>query len=182
MKAYIESWVANIKFKSILRAWFNNNLLNQDQLEHGNALYKEDFYKPNWYIWIGLFIFTNIAVSFSTTTFLAFLGIFDENKGLSISLFIFSIGLFLVLERFIKVKKLYRSGIDNALLYLALGYFYAAVLLYFEFNFASYFYPLLLCIILLPACVRYAEPLVTIFCVCSFFRIYFFSSIYISIG
>lgn len=182
MKGYTENWVENLKFKAKLESWFKSNLLNQEELDLGNDYFKEDFYKPNWFILIGLFIFTNIAVSFTTTTFLAMVGIFDSKIGLSIALLIVSIGSFVALEYFIKTKKLYRSGIDNALLYLALGFLYFSILIFFDFSISIYYYPLILFVINIPAFIRYADPLVAIVLFFSFFIFVFLFASSFSLG
>ncbi len=182
MKAYSENWVENLKFKSKLNSWFKSGQLNQEELSKGNEYFKEDFYKPNWFILMGLFLFTNIAVSFTTTFFLAMVGILDSKIGLSIALIIVSTGSFIALEFFIKSKNLYRSGIDNALLYLALGFFYSSILLFFDFSLPFYYYPLLLFFILIPAFIRYADPLVAIAMFFSFFVFVFLFATTFSIG
>ncbi len=173
MKAYIENWVENLKFKSKLESWFKSSLLNQEELDLGNNYFKEDFYKPNWFILIGLFIFTNIAILFTTTTFLAMVGIFDSEIGLSIALLIVSIGSFVGLEYFIKIRKLYRSGIDNALLYLALGFLYFSILIFFDFSISVYYFPLILFVICIPAFIRYSDPLISVTLFFSFFTFVF---------
>ena len=182
MKAYSENWVENLKFKSKLNSWFKSGHLNQEELSQGNTYFKEDFYKPNWFILMGLFLFTNIAVSFTTTFFLAMVGIFDNKIGLNIAFIIVSIGSFIALEFFIKSKNLYRSGIDNALLYLALGFLYASILLFFDFSLPLYNYPLFLFFILIPAFIRYADPLVAIAMFFSFFVFVFLFATTFSIG
>jgi hypothetical protein len=182
MKAYSENWIENLKFKSKLKSWFKSGHLNEVELSQGNTYFKEDFYKPNWFILMGLFLFTNIAVSFTTTFFLATVGIFDNKIGLSIAFIIVSIGSFIALEFFIKSKNLYRSGIDNALLYLALGFLYASILLFFDFSLPFYYYPLFLFFILIPAFIRYADPLVAIAMFFSFFVFVFLFATTFSIG
>ena len=182
MKAYSENWVENLKFKSKLNSWFKSGHLNQEELSQGNKYFKEDFYKPNWFILMGLFLFTNIAVSFTTTFFLALVGIFNNKIGLSIALLIVSVGSFIALEIFIKSKNLYRSGIDNALLYLAIGFFYSSILLIFDFSLPSYCYPLFIFFILIPAFIRYADPLVAIAMFFSFFVFIFLFATTFSFG
>lgn len=182
MKGYTENWVENLKFKAKLESWFKSNLLNQEELDQGIDYFIEDFYKPNWFILIGLFIFTSIAVSFTTTTFLAMVGIFDSEIGLSIALLIVSIGSFVGLEYFIKTRKLYRSGIDNALLYLALGFLYFSILIFFDFSISIYYYPLFLFVINIPAFIRYSDPLVAIVLFFSFFVFVFLFASSFSLG
>ena len=161
MKAYNESWVENLKVKPMIEDWSKKNLLSQAELESCQSEFTEDFYKPNWFIKIGLFFFTSIAVSFSAGIFLALLGLGSNSITLGVFLVIFSVVSIVVLEYFIKNKKLYWSGIDNALLYAAIGFLYIGILSIIDFNFPEYLYPLIFLLVLIPALIRYADPLVS---------------------
>ncbi len=161
MKAYNETWVENLANKLSLNEWFKKGLISQAELEKYNEEVTEDFYEPNWFIKIGLFLFTGIAISFSSGIFLSLLGLGSNNITMGVFLVIFSVLSFIVLEHLIKRNKLYRSGIDNALLYSAIGFLFTGILSFFNFDFVDYFYPLLFLAILTPALIRYADLLVS---------------------
>jgi hypothetical protein len=128
MKAYNETWVENRANKLTLNEWFKNGLISQAELEKYNEEVTEDFYDPNWFIKIGLFFFTGIAVSFSSGIFLVLFSLGSNNIAMGVFLVIFSVLAVIVLEHFIKRNKLYRSGIDNALLYSAIGFLFTGIL------------------------------------------------------
>lgn len=161
MKAYNETWVENLANKLSLNEWFKKGLISQAELEKCNEGVTEDFYDPNWFIKIGLFLFTGIAISFSSGIFLSLLGLGSNNITMGVFLVIFSVLSIIVLEHFIKRNKLYRSGIDNALLYSAIGFLFTGILSFFNFDFVDYLYPLLFLAILTPALIRYADLLVS---------------------
>ncbi len=161
MKAYNETWVENLANKLSLNEWFKKGLISQAELEKCNEEVSEDFYDPNWFIKIGLFLFTGIAISFSSGIFLSLLGLGSNNITMGVFLVIFSVLSFIVLEYLIKRNKLYRSGIDNALLYSAIGFLFTGILSFFNFDFVDYLYPLLFLAILAPALIRYADLLVS---------------------
>lgn len=161
MKAYNETWVENLANKLSLNEWFKKGLISQAELEKCNEEVSEDFYDPNWFIKIGLFLFTGIAISFSSGIFLSLLGLGSNNITIGVFLVIFSVLSFIVLEYLIKRNKLYRSGIDNALLYSAIGFLFTGILSFFNFDFVDYLYPLLFLAILTPALIRYADLLVS---------------------
>ena len=102
MKAYNETWVENLANKLSFIEWFKKGLINQAELEKCNEEVAEDFYDPNWFIKIGLFLFTGIAISFSSGIFLALLGVGSDNITMGVFLVIFSVLAVIVLEHFIK--------------------------------------------------------------------------------
>ena len=176
MKAYNETWVENLANKLSLNEWFKKGLISQAELEKCNEEVMEDFYDPNWFIKIGLFLFTGIAISFSSGIFLALLGLGSNNITMGVFLVIFSVISVIVLEHFIKRNKLYRSGIDNALLYSAIGFLFTGILSFFNFDLIDYLYPILFLAILIPALIRYADPLVSVGVFFSFFFFVFLFS------
>lgn len=176
MRAYNETWVENLANKLSLNEWFKKGLISQAELEKCNEEVMEDFYDPNWFIKIGLFLFTGIAISFSSGIFLALLGLDSNNITMGVFLVIFSVISVIVLEHFIKRNKLYRSGIDNALLYSAIGFLFTGILSFFNFDLIDYLYPLLFLAILIPALIRYADPLVSVGVFFSFFFFVFLFS------
>lgn len=176
MKAYNETWVENLANKLSLNEWFKKGLISQAELEKCNEEVMEDFYDPNWFIKIGLFLFTGIAISFSSGIFLALLGLGSNNITMGVFLVIFSVLSVVVLEYFIKRNKLYRSGIDNALLYSAIGFLFTGILSFFNFDLIDYLYPLLFLVILIPTLIRYADPLVSVGVFFSFFFFVFLFS------
>lgn len=176
MKAYNETWVENLANKLSLNEWFKKGLISQAELEKCNEEVMEDFYDPNWFIKIGLFLFTGIAISFSSGIFLALLGLGSNNITMGVFLVIFSVISLIVLEHFIKRNKLYRSGIDNTLLYSAIGFLFTGILSFFNFDLIDYLYPLLFLAILIPALIRYADPLLSVGVFFSFFFFVFLFS------
>lgn len=176
MKAYNETWVENLAAKPLIEDWFKKNLLSQTELESSQSELTEDFYDPNWFIKIGLFLFTGIAISFSSGIFLALLGLGSNQITMGVFLVIFSALSVIVLEHLIKRNKLYRSGIDNALLYSAVGFLFTGILSFFNFDIREYLYPLIFLMILIPALIRYADPLVSVGVFFSFFFFIFLFS------
>jgi hypothetical protein len=176
MKAYNETWVENLAAKPLIEDWFRKNLLNKSELESSQSELSEDFYDPNWFIKIGLFLFTGIAISFSSGIFLTLLGLGANDITMGVFLIIFSVISLVVLEHFIKRNKLFRSGIDNALLYSTVGFLFTGILSFFNFDLREYLYPLIFLLILIPALIRYADPLVSIGVFFSFFFFIFLFS------
>jgi hypothetical protein len=164
MKVYNPQWSVNDFVQETSQNWFRKGFLNKNQMDEIKKMYSSDYYKPNVFLKIGLFIFTNLAASFSVSIIsliiLSALG--NENDGglIFLSLMVGAIFLF-ALEQLIKVNKLYHSGIDNALIYMALGAFCTVVILIFkDSHFPLWVYCGLILPLFVAASIRYADVLV----------------------
>lgn len=105
----------------------NMNILNQEDFKKVSAAYPVSFYTPNIFIRCGLFILTSIIVSFSVgfVTLILSNSRLVDNWG-----FFFILGLltYAALEFVVKANKHYRSGIDDALIWISAGFFLTAYL------------------------------------------------------
>jgi uncharacterized membrane protein YgcG len=170
MKAYNPQWSANESTQQTTQKWFRKGFLSQEQILEVQKSYPLDYYNPSGFLKIGLFIFTILAASFSISIMtLFFITPFQSNEKMAIIIEAFVIGIvfIFVLESLIKSRKLYHSGIDNALLYMALGAFCTAIFFIFE---QSHLPTWLFLLIFLPffivSAIRYADLVV---CCISFF-------------
>lgn len=166
MKAYNSQWSVNDFTQNIAKRWFQKGFLEQEQYATIKKEYHSDYNNPNIFLKIGLFIFTILAASFSGGLFALFFAIPFENNpqaGFIIGSMLFGVGFVFILEFLIKNNKLYHSGVDNALLYMALGAFCTAIFIIFE---GAKFPTWLMLSLYLPffivASIRYADVLATI--------------------
>jgi hypothetical protein len=164
MKVYNPQWSVNDFIQEASQNWFRKGFLNENQLNEIKKTYSSDYYKPNIFLKIGLFIFTILAASFSVSIIsliiLSALG--NENDGglIFLSLIVGATFLF-ALEQLIKANKLYHSGIDNALIYMALGAFCTVIVLIFkDSHFPFWVYCGLILPLFVVASIRYADALV----------------------
>lgn len=118
-KAYNETWIQHLDMQRVSRSWQEKNLITAAQFEQVKIHFPESFYRPGIFVKIGLFLFTLLAGCF----FSGFLSLFILHGGGDMALAALSIlcsaSFFFALEFFIKDRKLFHSGIDNALLYMA---------------------------------------------------------------
>lgn len=163
-KAYNETWVDNIDNLSTIREWYEEKVLSKEQYDEAQKLFPVEFYQPNIFIEFGLFIFTNLAISatfgFMAVTFLSRL--IETSVGLGVVSLVYGVALVFLLEFFIKSRKLYRSGTDNALLYVAIGSFLMAIFAFTDFKLSLYSYYFFALIIFIPFLLRYGDPFVAI--------------------
>lgn len=163
-KAYNEIWVDNIENQEIIQEWYDEKVISAEQMEEACKEFPIGFYQPNIFIEFGLFIFTNLAIS-ATFGFLSvtlFSSIIETNIGLAIICLIYAVSLFFLLEYFIINKKLYRSGTDNALLYVTIGLLLTAIFAFTDFKLALYGYYLIMFLVFIPFLLRYGDPFLAI--------------------
>jgi uncharacterized membrane protein YgcG len=121
-KAYNSEWVRNIRLQDIAESWLGKKLISSDQLSSIKGAFPENFYRPGIFVKIGLFIFGTIACSFCSGFLSLFiLAGFEGDGGISAVSILSAIGFIAMLEFLIRDRKLFHSGVDNALLYAALG-------------------------------------------------------------
>jgi len=128
MIAYPKQLIEALKIKAITAEWKKKNLINEETAATIEKTYKEGLYTPTLFIRIGLFLFTAVLA-------FAALGLFTlmsmdgtSNMSIGIRLFIYSGMVWGALELSIKNKLAFRAGIDDALIYIALGFFIAGIM------------------------------------------------------
>ncbi|RZK54013.1 MAG: hypothetical protein EOO59_11840, partial [Hymenobacter sp.] len=171
-KAYPTAWAHHDARRAAAHRWQQRGLLTPAQLAVIEAASPVEYYRPVFFVRIGLFVATLLGVAS-----LVVLLVLSINKGFSkVGFITFSLVVMAaataVLELVIKSSKHYRSGVDNALLYSALLAWAVAVGAIVEKLMPNHYHntaltglwlwlwlvPSLLALLL--ALVRYADPLV----------------------
>jgi hypothetical protein len=120
MIAYNRTSLDNLLIKEEAADAFHQQLISIEEYNAIEKVYPVDLYSPNIFIRIGLFLLTTVIVSMGYAFFLL-LEIGGSEKGIGIMTFVYSLLLYGALEFMIRNKKSYRSGIDDALLWLCIG-------------------------------------------------------------
>ncbi|MEA5403629.1 hypothetical protein VB776_11955 [Arcicella sp. DC2W] len=164
MKAYQQQWIDNSFLQSKAQDWFEKGLLSEEQNIEIKNQFPLDFYQPNPFIRIALFLFTCLACIFSVSLlYLIFESTFRESPKTGLTILALAFGIFSVflLETLITTKKIFQSGIDNGLLYCAIVAFVTVIYVqleplhlpaWLEFTFIMPFF--------LVAYIRYADVFV----------------------
>lgn len=135
MKAYQQQWIDNSFLQSKAQDWFEKGLLSEQQNIDIKNQFPLDFYQPNPFIRIALFLFTCLACIFSVSLlYLIFENTFRESPKTGLTILAFAFGVFSVflLESLITTKKIFQSGIDNGLLYSAIVAFVTVIYVQLE--------------------------------------------------
>lgn len=181
MIAYNPTFIRNSAIVKKATQWFSKNLITSEQMHTISATYTTGFYSPNFFIKIGLFIFTCVALaaSFGFISLLYFTsGARSETGFLTFTCLLFSTVCIFFLEYFIREKKVYRAGVDECLLYASLGFLCVVIGFITNFEYGTPNEFLLFCSLAVPflitAIVRYADQLVTLALVICLYLIFFY--------
>jgi uncharacterized membrane protein YgcG len=174
MIAYNETWLANIRVQNILKKELSRGSITEDEFSAILAKYPVLFYSPAFFVRVGLFILTCVIVLFADGLLsLVFMSTgLIEASGWPIFLGLLS---YASLEFIIATKNHFRSGVDDALLFLAALQLTVGVAILLYGGAENY---LALSIIVFPLClfftIRFSDMLMAAFCCCAFFSTVFF--------
>ena len=130
MIAYNHTSLDNLLIHEEATTAFDQQLISKEEVDAIEKAYPVNLYSPNLFIRIGLFVLTTVIVLMSFGL-LCMIAITGSEKAFGIITFIFSLFLYAALEFIIREKKNYRSGIDDALLWLCIvGFVSAANILF----------------------------------------------------
>lgn len=164
MIAYNSDWLDNLLAQARLREAFLSKEISADEYQQQEIKFPAPFYSTHYFARIGLFLLTLIISGFSLGLLsLMFLSaIEDVFTGLVI---IFGLLNYGALEYFIREKKHYRSGVDDALLYLSFGYIATGIC--FAASLSAIGIAFVLFILSAFAAIRFADMLMTCVAVAS---------------
>ncbi|MCW3467359.1 hypothetical protein [Chitinophaga nivalis] len=122
MIAYNTKTLDNLEIQQEAAKALRKDCINTTTYKAIEAAHPVDFYTPNPVIQTGLFLLTAIIIAFSLglVALIILSGNSDESAITGICLFM-GLACYGALELFIKEKKLYRAGVDEALLWGAVG-------------------------------------------------------------
>ncbi|MDQ3051926.1 MAG: hypothetical protein M3Q95_13660 [Bacteroidota bacterium] len=122
------------------------NLISPEQYKRIQDEFIPVLYTPSVFVRFGLFIFCSILINAALGLITSILVSFMDNEKTIGVLMILAFGIFIwALEFFIHQKQHYRSGIDDCLLYYAVGFLAAGLILL-----TNLFEPLQIALIALP--------------------------------
>ncbi len=134
MKAYNEALLKNEWVQALAQDWARKNFISPDKEKAIEQAYSPLPYRPNWFIWIGLFLFTLLGLSAAT---IIFLPVIDTQFAELFLGPLYGLGVFFFLNFLIKDRRLHFSGIDNAMIYAIAASFAPVVLQITESNYTA---------------------------------------------
>lgn len=119
--AYNESLIYNLHIIKAARHWQKHNLLTREQLLHIKEQYKTPLYHPNWAIRVLLFLATLLAASGVSGLIVVAFDDAGETVA-SIAFLLSGIFGFVILEKAFIDNNHFRSGVTDAITYMACGF------------------------------------------------------------
>lgn len=160
MKAYNETLLKNEWVQELAHDWTQKNFISPKDQKAIEQVYSPLPYRPNWFIWIGLFIFTLLGLSAATVIFLP---VIDSEFAEVFLGPLYGLGVFFFLNFLIKDRRLHFSGIDNAMIYAIAASFAPLVLHTTELNYTASWLPGLMYLPLLLFLTHYyGEPFIAV--------------------
>lgn len=119
MIAYNNTWLHNLLVHEAAEEALDNNCISEAEYKNVQAALPANFYRPNLFLRIGMFLLTSVCASFLFQLFSMMLFNTVENR---YYVFLIAQGLlcYAALEFFIMKKNHYQSGVDDALTWASL--------------------------------------------------------------
>ncbi len=128
MIAYNDKSLDALKINNEAHMAMRSNLISKEEFIAIKNVYPESLYTPNLFIRIALVLLTVVIVSMSFGLYFLLFGSFLEMEtGIGIFTGIFSLLVYATLEMMVGKYKHFRSGVDDALLWLSMGFMVGAV-------------------------------------------------------
>lgn len=171
MIAYNTDWLNNLNKRKDVEDAFDEACITRNEYETINKEYPVGFYSPNIFIGIGLLLLTIVIASFSFGLF-ALIFMSSIERMIGILAILFAGFCYAALEYMIKIKHHYRSGVDDALLWIASITLFCGISL--PNDFSDLTNCLIIFIICLCATIRYADKFIAAVLYLSFIGILFY--------
>lgn len=172
MIAYNKTWLANLRLTGQLEKDLKNGFISNDEFNAISAKYAVGFYIPGLFARIGMFILTCIVMLFVIGLIVLMAGNSLTSAGFPIFLGLLS---YAGLEVMVNANHHYRSGVDDALLFVSGCLFFTGFIMMFE-SFESNHIALtgLTFLLSLVLVIRFADMLMSAACCVFFFLFVFF--------
>lgn len=120
-KPYNEDWMRARVVHAAAEGWHRRGLLSAERLAAVKVRFPDGFFRANVWVKIALFLFTLLLNGCAgSLSGLLLAPVFDDSTlGAGLTGVAYGVGFFALLDVLIRERKLFHSGIDNALLYTA---------------------------------------------------------------
>jgi len=174
MIAYNKIWLANLRLHKQLEKDQKGGFINSDEVNAIKKKYPVGFYTPGLFARVGLFIVTCIVISFAD----GLIALMAEHLISSAAFPIFlGVASYAVLEFMVNVNHHYKSGVDDALLFISgCLFFFGFMMLFDSFEGESNHIALtgFTFLLSLAFAIRFADMLMSAICYAFFFLFIFF--------
>lgn len=176
MIAYNKIWLTNLRLQEDVKEKLNGGYITSEEFKDIKDKYPVGFYTPGPFARIGLFILTLIVVSFADGILSLLFASASNLIETSGWMFFLAILSYIALEVMVSSKHHYRSGVDDALLFISgLLSCVASAMLFSHYN-VVYFVPVFAVIFILSFyfSIRFADMLMAALCCASLLAFVYF--------
>src|SRR5581483_11584805 len=145
MIAYNHKSLDHLLINEEMQWALGQQLISKEEANAIEKAYPVDLYRPNLFIRIGLLLLTTVIVLMVFGLFCLML-LSGSEHAFGILALVFSLLIYTTLELLIREKKHYRSGIDDALIWLSMAFLVGSVNLLI-FSLSTFNQALLICVL-----------------------------------
>jgi uncharacterized membrane protein YgcG len=168
MIAYNKNWLDNLNNREGIESVFSSASISAEEKEKLDSGYPVAFYSPNLFIRIGLFILTAVIAIFTMGIF-ALISLDGLDRHYYWLIIFTGLLAYAALEYFVREKKQYRSGVDDALMWVSALCLFFGVNGAFEFNLPHVQNAILVFVLATYFFLRFADSLMACVVVLAFF-------------
>lgn len=143
MIAYNHKSLDNLLISEEVQQALSRQLISKEEADAIEKAYPVDLYSPNLFIRIGLLLLTTL-VAMMAYGFFCIAILSSSEKAFGTLTLVSSLVTYAALEFFARQKKYYRSGIDDALTWLSMTFFVAAINLLSEDTLSLFYQSMLI--------------------------------------
>lgn len=174
MIAYNKTWLDNLNIHKQLDDAYEQHCLSTEEIAQCKRNYPVGFYTPHFFIRIGLFLLTLIIVAFSFGLFLMLFLAISNEEGLAVMAVFFGLVTYCALEFAVR-KRHFRSGVDDALLWISVSFVIAG--LNEAIDFSSLENAILIFVIAFYLTLRFADAVMSAVACLALLAVFFLSYI-----
>jgi uncharacterized membrane protein YgcG len=126
MIAYNHTSLDNLLINEEATLALHHDLISKEEAESIGKKYPVNLYSTNIFMRIGLFLLTAVIV-FMLLGFIALMMLSASEIKFGVLILVFSLGIYAALEFVVRDKNHFHSGIDDAMIWLSMGFMVAAV-------------------------------------------------------
>lgn len=162
MIAYNGTWLDALRVRDIAGDWHRKGLLPDEKWKAIEERYTSNFYSPNIFVRIGLGFFSQILLWAAIGLFTLFLGVESDEGFAALAVFFGVLALFLLEFWIIRSKRHFGSGLDDMLLYFAVGAIISGLCMPLPYNTDSLVYYCIAWPFLVAGSIRYVDRLMAV--------------------
>lgn len=179
MIAYNRQQLDHLAIQDAAEEALQQHCISQEECQHIRVAYPVTLYTPNIFIRFGLFILTVVIALFSLALILL-MSEPDNPFFVGVLCMLCGLGAYVLLEAvIISHKQHFRSGVDDALIWVSSSFIVGSICLFMRLEFSERTFCLVVFLVSLFFTLRFADRIMGLVAFLSFFAMIFYTCIYL---